>query len=35
MLAHAYNIIIGWGVGEPEHVREVFDGINETDKRFL
>ena len=35
MLAHAYNIIIGCGVGEKVHVIEVVDGLNTTDKTFL
>ena len=35
MLEHAYNIIIDHGVGAPEHVREVFDGLNATEKGFL
>ena len=35
MLAHAYNAIIDQGAGEPGHVREVFNGLNDTFKRFL
>ena len=35
MLEHAYNIIIGRGVGAPGHGREFVDGLNSTDKRFI
>ena len=35
MLAHAYNIIIDCAVVAPGHIREAFDGLNSTDKRFL
>ena len=35
MLAHAYNIIIDSGVGAPGNFREVVDGLNDTEKRFL
>ena len=35
MLAHAYNIITDRGVGAPGHVREVVDGFNATNKRFI
>ena len=33
-MAHANNITIGHGVGDPGHVTEVVDGLNESDKRF-
>ena len=35
MLAHAYNIIIDSGVGEPGHGRYFVDGLNDTNKKFL
>ena len=35
MLEHAYNIIIDCVVVAPGHVREIVDGLNATDKRFL
>ena len=35
MLAHAYNIIIDCVVEKLGHGREVFDGLNATDKLFL
>ena len=35
MLSQAYNIIINSGVSAPVHVREVFYGLNATDKYSL
>ena len=35
ILAHSYNIIINRGVGETVYVREVVDGLNATEIRFL
>ena len=35
MLAHAYNIIIYCGVRVSGHGREVFVGLNTTNKRFI
>ena len=35
MLAHAYNIIINCGVGEPGHGIEVVDRLSFTYKIFL
>ena len=35
MLEHAYNITIDCGVGAPVYGREVVDGLNATEKRFL
>ena len=35
MLAHAYNIITDRVVGAQGHGREVSDGLNDTNKRFL
>ena len=35
MLFHAYNIVIDSGVGAPVHVKDVVDGLNTTDKKFL
>ena len=34
MLAHSYNIIIYCGVGAPGHGREVFYGLNTTNKKI-
>ena len=33
MFAHAYKIIIDYGVGASAHDREVVDGLNATNKR--
>ena len=35
ILAHTYNIIIDRVVGAQGHDREVVDGLNATDKRFI
>ena len=35
MLSHAYNIIIDCCDGAPGHGREVVNGLNATDKRFI
>ena len=35
MFYHAYNIEIVCGVGAPGHGKDVVDGLNATDKRFL
>ena len=35
ILAHAYNIIIGGGVGSLGNGREFVDGMNATEKYFL
>ena len=35
ILSHAYNIVIDSGVGAPVHGKDVVDGLNAADKRFL
>ena len=35
MLSHSYNIVIYRGVGSPVNGKDVVDGLNVTDKRFL
>ena len=35
IFSHAYNIIIDCGVGAPGHGRELFYGLNATNKRFI
>ena len=35
MLSQAYNIIIDHGISAPVHGREMFYGLNSTDKRFI
>ena len=34
-MAHIYGIIIYFGVGTPGNGRDIFDGLNVTDKRFI
>ena len=34
-MSQTYNIIIDLGFSAPVHVREVVDGLNITEKRFL
>ena len=35
MLSQAFNIIIDHGVSASGHVKEVVDGLNTTDKKFI
>ena len=35
ILSHAYNIVIDSGVGAPGHGKDIVDGLNAADKRFL
>ena len=35
MLSQAFYVIIYQRVSAPVHVREVFDGLNTTEKRFI
>ena len=35
MLSHTYNILIDCGVGATGHGKDVVDGLNATDKRFI
>ena len=35
MLSHAYSILIDFCVGAPGQGKDVVDGLNATDKRFL
>ena len=35
MLSQSFSVIIDRGISAPGHVREVVDGLNAIDKRFL
>ena len=35
ILSHAYTIVIYCGVVSPGHIKDVVDGLNTTEKRFL
>ena len=35
IMSQAFNIIIGLGISTPVHDREVVDGLNATEKRFV
>ena len=35
MLSQAFSVIIDRGISAPVHGREVIDGLNSIDKRFL
>ena len=35
MLASQYGIVIDRAIGAPGHGKDIFDGLNATDKRFL
>ena len=35
VISHTYSLIIDWGISEPGHGKEVFDGLNAVDKRII
>ena len=34
-MAQCYSIITNWGIIEPEYIKEVVDGLNDVDKRYI
>ena len=35
VISQCYSIIIYWGISEPGHNKEVVDGLNAVDKRYI
>ena len=35
VLSQGHSIIFNWGISEPGYVKEVIDGLNAIDKRFM
>ena len=35
VMYQCYSIIIYWGISAPGHVKEVVDGLNDFDKRYI
>ena len=35
VMSQTYSIIIDWGISAPGHGKEVVDGINDVDKRYI
>ena len=35
VMSQCYSIIIDWGISAPSHDKEVVDGINAIDKRYI
>ena len=35
VMSHTYSIIIDRGISAPEHGKEVVDGLNAVDKRYI
>ena len=35
LMSQTYSIIIDWGISAPGHGKEVVDGINAVDKRYI
>ena len=35
VMSQFYSIIIDWGISAPEHGKEVLDGFNAVDKRYI
>ena len=34
-MSQCYSIIIDWGISAHEHAKEVVDGLNAVDKRYI
>ena len=35
VISQTFSLIIDWGISAPGHGKEVFDGLNAVDKRFI
>ena len=35
VMSQCYSIIIDWGISAPGHGKEVVDGLNDVDKRYI
>ena len=34
-MSQCYSIIVDWGISAPTHGKEVVDGLNDVDKRYI
>ena len=35
VISQTYSLIINWGISAPGHGKEVVDGLNAVDKRYI